>query len=285
MSSLFSPKGKLYVVSTPIGNMDDITLRAIDILKKVNLIVAEDTRHTIKLLKYHNIKSRLLSCYEHNEIRRCQELIRVMDAGKDIALVTNAGTPTVSDPGYRVVEKSLAANITVVPVPGVSAATAALSVSGLPTDSFIFIGFVPRKPGKRLSLLNSLVEEPRTLIFYESPRRLVNSLREFLQILGDRQAVLAREMTKIHEEFIRAPLSGIIRQLPSAGEIKGECTILIKGHEPKKEMSTKILQEQIKKEIAKSDAQVSTVAKQIAKRFGLPKKKVYDEIIKMKQHI
>lgn len=282
MSSLSLPKSRLYVVATPIGNMDDITLRAIDILKKVNLIVAEDTRHTLKLLNHHNIKNRLLSCYEYNEIERSCKLVRMMEEGKHIALVTNAGTPTISDPGFRMVQKSWSANITVVPVPGVSAATAALSVSGLPTDSFIFIGFVPRKPGKRHKLLDSLVYEPRTLIFYESPRRLVNSLREFLQIFGDRQTVLAREMTKIHEEFIRTSISGLINQIQSAGEIRGECTVLIKGHEAPKEVSTEILHDQINQELSGSGAKPSDAARKIAKRFGLSKKTVYDEIIKMK---
>jgi 16S rRNA (cytidine1402-2'-O)-methyltransferase len=282
MSSLSSFKGTLYVVSTPIGNMDDITLRAINILKQVNLIVAEDTRYTLKLLNHHHIKNRLFSCYEHNEVKRSSELADMMNEGKDIALVTNAGTPTISDPGFKVVQRSLSANINVVPVPGVSAAITALSVSGLPTDSFVFIGFLPRKTGKRHTLLESLIYEPRTLIFYESPRRLVNTLQEFLQIFGDREAVLAREMTKLHEEFIRGSISGIIDQVQSVGEIKGECTILIKGHAPDKDISPEILHEQIRQELSTFGAKDAAVAKDIAKRCGLSKKAVYDEIIKIK---
>ena len=281
MAPQFSSKGMLYIVSTPIGNLDDITLRAVDVLKKVTLIAAEDTRHTLKLLKYHNIKNRLLSCHEHNEMIRSRELVRLMEEGKDIALVTNAGTPTISDPGYRVVANTLSANIAVIPVPGVSAAFTALSVSGLPSDSFTFIGFLPRKPGKRNTLLQSLAYETRTIIFYESPRRLLNSLQEFLQIFGNRQAVVGREMTKVHEEFFRGFISDIIDRI-SAGEIKGECTILIEGYKSENKISPEILHEEIKRELKVSAEKDSTVAKKIARRFEISKKTVYDEIIKIK---
>ncbi|MCK5418905.1 MAG: 16S rRNA (cytidine(1402)-2'-O)-methyltransferase, partial [Desulfobacterales bacterium] len=200
-------KGVLYVVATPIGNREDITLRALNILRDVDLIAAEDTRKTGNLLAHYQIKNRLISFYEHNEKKRTPEIIGKLLDGISIALVSNAGTPSISDPGYRLIEAAIANKITVSPIPGVSAATAAMSVSALPTDSFVFIGFLPRKKAKRQQFLNELAVEPRPVIFYESPKRILTLLEEIISCMGDRPAVLAREMTKLHEEFIRGSVS------------------------------------------------------------------------------
>ncbi|MCK4988264.1 MAG: 16S rRNA (cytidine(1402)-2'-O)-methyltransferase, partial [Desulfobacterales bacterium] len=208
-------KGVLYVVATPIGNREDITLRALNILRDVDLIAAEDTRKTGNLLAHYQIKNRLISFHEHNEKKRTPEIIGKLLDGISIALVSNAGTPSISDPGYRLIEAAIANKITVSPIPGVSAATAAMSVSALPTDSFVFIGFLPRKKAKRQQFLNELAVEPRPVIFYESPKRILTLLEEIISCMGDRPAVLAREMTKLHEEFIRGSVSEILKTLKS----------------------------------------------------------------------
>ena len=200
-------KGTLYVVATPIGNMDDITLRALKILDQVDFIAAEDTRRTGKLLKYHNIKGRLISFHEHNEKERTPLLLERIESGSSIALVSNAGTPTVSDPGYMLLRSAVEKGIKVIPVPGASAVVASLSISGLPTDSFIFIGFPAKKKLKRFKQLQELADEKRTLIFYENPGRITTFIKELVDVMGDRYGVLCREMTKLHEEFIRGRLS------------------------------------------------------------------------------
>ena len=200
-------KGVLYVVATSIGHLEDITLRAIKTLAAVDLVVAEDTRHTGRLLAHHGVSTAQAAYHEHNETTKTPRLINRLKVGDAIALVTDAGTPGVSDPGYRLVTTALAEGIRVVPIPGVSALVTALSVSGLPTDSFIFIGFLPHQKVRRLDRIESLADEDRTLIFYESPRRVLGFIKELISVLGDRQAVLGREMTKLHEEFIRGELS------------------------------------------------------------------------------
>ena len=219
--------GHLYVVATPIGHLADITLRAIDTLSHADLIAAEDTRHTRRLLSAHGIETRLISYHEHNERQRTPELIQRLEQGECIALVSDAGTPSVSDPGFRLVQAAIEHGIAVIPIPGVSAVMAAVSVSGLPTDAFIFLGFPTRKKNKRMQELRNVSHLPQTLIFYQSPRRINGFLDELLEALGDRQAVLAREMTKIHEEFIRGPLSHIQAQLMEKEALKGECTLLV----------------------------------------------------------
>jgi 16S rRNA (cytidine1402-2'-O)-methyltransferase len=199
----------LYVVATPIGNRDDITIRALNILGRVDLVAAENTRHTGRLLAHHNIKGNLISYHEHNEVKRTPELIHRLKTGSSVALVSNAGTPSVSDPGYRLVKEAIANNIKVIPVPGVSAAVTALSAAGLPTYSFIFVGFPAKKKAKRLKQLKELASEIRTIIFYESPKRILTFLEEIIDAMGDRYGVLSREMTKLHEEFLRGFLSEI----------------------------------------------------------------------------
>ena len=274
--------GTLYVVATPIGNRDDITLRALSVLKDVDLIAAEDTRHTGKFLSLHNIKGRLISYHEYNEKERTPGLIDRLKNGSSVALVSNAGTPAVSDPGYRLIKEAIAAGIKIVPVPGVSAAVAALSVSGLATDSFIFIGFCPKKKEKRLDLLKDLNKEKRTIIFYESPRRILRLVEEIKSVMGERHSVLSREITKIHEEFIRGTLSEILTVLKQRSEIKGECTLLVSGCEEKEVSSPELVTRELKESICSNKKPLSVLAKETAKKFGLPKKAVYEEALRIK---
>ena len=275
-------KGVLYVVATPIGNREDITLRALNILRDVDLIAAEDTRKTGSLLAHYQIKNRLISFHEHNEKKRTPEIIGKLLDEISIALVSNAGTPSISDPGYRLIEAAIANKITVSPIPGVSAATAAMSVSALPTDSFVFIGFLPRKKAKRQQFLNELAVEPRPVIFYESPKRILTLLEEIISCMGDRPAVLAREMTKLHEEFIRGSVSEILKTLKSRAEIKGECTLLIAGFEGKEELNSEIITTEIKAALDKHQEGLSEITKSIAKKYGLSKNKVYAMALKVK---
>lgn len=221
--------GTLYLVSTPIGNLEDITFRALRLLKEVDLIAAEDTRRTKKLLNHYQIKTPLTSYFEHTSVKKTQSLIAQLKKGKNIALVSEAGTPTISDPGYKLTKLAIENRIKVIPIPGVSALIAALSASGLPTNNFTFEGFIPRKPGKRRNFFLSLRDQKRTLIFYESPRRLLITLKDLLAVLGDRQIVIARELTKIFEEMIRGRTSEVIELLEDK-TIKGEITILVSGN-------------------------------------------------------
>jgi 16S rRNA (cytidine1402-2'-O)-methyltransferase len=232
-SNLNSTKGILYIVSTPIGNLEDITLRALRILKEVDLIAAEDTRHTGLLLRHFGIQKPLTSYFEGNELRKKEFILSRLRQGDRIALVSDAGTPGISDPGFRLIQTAIESQIPVVPVPGPSAVIAALSVSGLPTDAFLFKGFLPHKCKKRRDLLKQLGETKETLIFYESPHRLSQSLKDILDILGDREAVLTRELTKIYEEVLRGKVSEIQNQVGER-KLKGEITLVISAKTRKK---------------------------------------------------
>ena len=275
--------GSLYVVATPIGNRDDITIRALNILGQVDLVAAEDTRHTGRFLAHHNIKCRMISFHEHNERKRTPDLINRLKAGSSVALVSNAGTPSVSDPGYRLVKEAIDSDIRVIPIPGVSAAITALCVAGMPTDSFVFLGFPAKKKARRLNQLNDLAGEHRTIVFYESPRRISTFLEEIIDIMGDRYGVLAREMTKLHEEFIRGSLSEILSSLNARPAIKGECTLLVTGCEENKEVSLKTVRTEIIKALEKKENRLSEIAKAVAEKHGLSKNKVYDEALKLKR--
>jgi len=281
-SSPATKKGALYVVATPIGNREDITLRALKILQDVDLIAAEDTRKSGKFLSHHRIKNRLVSYHEHNEKKRAPELLGKLLDGTSIALVSNAGTPCVSDPGYRLVAAAIANKISVVPVPGPSAATAAMSASGLPTDSFVFSGFPPQKKGKRMKFIAELAVEPRVLIFYESPRRIMAFLEEILHNMGDRPAVLAREMTKLHEEFIRGSISEILETMKARPEIKGECTLLVGGCQEGEAVGPAIVKAEIRAALEKQASGLSEIARTIAKKYGLPKNEVYEMALKVR---
>lgn len=268
--------GKLYVVSTPIGNLEDITLRALKVLDAVDLIAAEDTRHTQRLLTAHKIRNPLISCHEHNEAKRAIELIQRLKSGTHIALTTNAGTPLVSDPGYRLVCTALEQGITVIPIPGVCAAITALSVSGLPTDRFTFVGFPARKQARRMQQLKALAHGNQALIFYQSPRRLITFLEELVETLGDRPGVLARELTKIHEEFLRGPLTEIINTLKQRNAVKGECTLIVSGKSADQEPSMEKLEQALVDALSQKQEALSTIAKTLASQFGLSRKLVYE---------
>lgn len=273
-------KGVLYVVATPIGNLDDITLRAIKTFESVDFIIAEDTRHTGRLLSHFEITCPLVSCHEHNERQKAGNILFQLNEGKSAAIVSDAGTPSVSDPGYYLVKRAIEQGIKVVPIPGVSAAVAALSVSGFATDMFIFMGFPHRKKGKRKEQIQSIESESRTVIFYESPRRVLNFLNELKHLLGERECVVGREMTKFHEEFIRGNFTFAISELEKKASIKGEFTILLSGAE-REEISIEDIQNEIKSNLKKQDIKHSALAKKISKELNVPRNVVYNEILKI----
>ena len=220
--------GRIFIVATPIGTLEDITLRALRVLREADLIAAEDTRHTRKLLSHHGIHTPLTSFYQHQQFRQAPALIERVRGGATLALVTDAGTPGISDPGSWLVRQALEAGIEVVPVPGPSAVVALLSVSGLPTDSFVFEGFLPIKEGKKRRLLEELAGQERTLVFYESPHRLVKTLALMREVLGDRQAAVGRELTKLFEEVNRGTLGEVLARYEGR-EVRGELTIAVAG--------------------------------------------------------
>ena len=221
-------EGVLYIVSTPIGNLEDITLRALRVLKTVDLIAAEDTRHTRRLLTHYEIHAPITSYFEGNQIQKGEKLVARLKAGESVALVSDAGTPTISDPGYRLLAQCIEANIPIVPIPGPSACIAAASVAGLPLHNFTFEGFLSPKSGRRKRQLADLCEESRTLIFYESPHRVIVFLRDVLEVFGDRRISIARELTKKFEEVFRGTVTEAIEKL-QATPPRGEFTIVIAG--------------------------------------------------------
>ncbi len=228
MNKQTQAKGTLYVVATPLGNLEDMTLRGLRILKEVDLIAAEDTRTTRKLLTHYGIHTPQTSYFEHNEAKKAEALLKRLEGGQRIALVSEAGTPGISDPGFRLINHAINHNIPVIPIPGTSAALAALSVSGLPTDSFLFRGFLPTKPAKRRKAIEKWKEFDRTTILYESPHRLKATLKDLLEILGDRDIVIARELTKAFEEVLRGTISKVLQEL-GEGKIRGEITLVVAG--------------------------------------------------------
>ena len=265
--------GTLYIVATPIGNLEDITLRALRVLKGVNLIAAEDTRHTQILLSHFGIRTPLTSYHEHNERTKARQLIERLQQGESIALVSDAGTPAISDPGFRIVVEAVAAKIAIVPVPGAAALTAVLSAGGLPTDRFIFEGFLPAKQKERRARLQVLCVETRTLVFYEAPHRLKETLNDMQSILGERELVLAREVSKAYEEFLRGRLSNIIQQVDERA-IKGEITLLVRGSEEPPAISP----EQLKNEIDLLKAEgmgIKEIAQLLGEQHAYSKKEIY----------
>jgi 16S rRNA (cytidine1402-2'-O)-methyltransferase len=270
--------GRLYVVATPIGNLEDITYRAVRVLGAADLIACEDTRQTRKLLEYYGIQKPTISYHEHNELERTPELVARLAAGTVVALVSDAGVPLISDPGYRLVKAAVETGIPVEPVPGASAALAALAASGLPTDAFHFGGFLPSKPGQRAHVLEGLAEEKATLIFYEAPHRILETLETVERVLGQRQVVVAREITKVHEEFLRGTAGEVRGQLLARDLIKGEITLLIsKAHEPLPDDTP--LEEAVEA-LVRGGAPRMDAIKQVARRRGLSKRAVYDHLLK-----
>ena len=266
--------GILYLVATPIGNLEDISARALRILREATLIAAEDTRHTGSLLKHFEIKSQLTSYFEHNKLNKLDFILEKLSEG-DVALVSDAGTPAINDPGYELVKAALASGFDVRPVPGPSSPIAALTVSGLPTDSFLYLGYLPSKANERRKALTQVVDQPHTLIFLESPHRIVDSLEDILATLGDRQICVAREMTKMYEEYWRGQVSAAIEYFKSK-DPRGEFTLVIEGK--KKEESGKwdeeILLNAIKNEL-KAEKSAKEISAELAEQSGWNKKEVY----------
>jgi 16S rRNA (cytidine1402-2'-O)-methyltransferase len=221
--------GTLFIVAVPIGNPDDLTLRALQTLRAVGVVAAEDTRHFATLARHHGIEARAVSYHDHNEESRTRELVGRLQAGEDVALVSDAGTPLVSDPGYRLVRAAIEEGVNVTSVPGPSAVTTALAASGLPPHPFRFVGFLPRTAAARRAALDALRADDATLIAFEAPRRIVAAMRDALVVLGDRPACLARNLTKRHERYQRGTLSGLLAVLEAEEEVRGECTLLIGG--------------------------------------------------------
>jgi 16S rRNA (cytidine1402-2'-O)-methyltransferase len=270
--------GKLYLVATPIGNLEDITLRALRILKEVDLIACEDTRHTRKLLTHFDIHRPLVSYHEHNERTRSKELIHDLLSGKNIAIVSDAGTPGISDPGSGVISEAIDAGIEVIPIPGPSAVITALIASGLSTDEFRFAGFLPSKSSARRPKLEELIDVRTTLIFYESPHRLRQMLDDLLAILGDRKVVVARELTKLHEQFKRARLSDIASEL-SDEAVRGEYVIIVEGASAILKVPIGTIVEQVNALIQESGFTKKDAIKQVARLNGLPKGEVYQQVV------
>lgn len=266
----------LYIVATPIGNLADISPRAVQTLREAAWIACEDTRQTRKLLEHFSIPARTVSYHEHNEAERSEELLRRLEAGESVALVSDAGTPLISDPGYRLVKKAVGRGIPVVPIPGPTAAMAALSASGLETDRFYFGGFLPRKSGERRRMLERLKGLDATLIFHEAPHRLLECLRDVAAVLGDCQVVVARELTKVHEEFLRGTPAQVCAELKRRGNVRGEITLLIGRSETA--AASRIGADGLRAEVARLEregvARMEAI-KQTARRHSMPKRDVY----------
>jgi 16S rRNA (cytidine1402-2'-O)-methyltransferase len=270
----------LYLVATPVGNLEDISLRALRILKEVDLIACEDTRHTAKLLTHYGIRTPSQSYHKFNEESRAQQLVQMLREGKNIALVSDSGTPLVSDPGYELVSSCRREGIQVVPIPGPSAAIAALIASGLPADSFCFSGFLPSKRSLRKHRLEELAGLPMTLILYEAPHRLLSSLEDMAAILGPRRATVARELTKIHEELLHGTLPELLTLLQARDRIKGEITLVIERGEntPVAAEYPESLRQHVEEEMRKTGLPRNEALKSVAKQRGITRKDAYNQL-------
>jgi 16S rRNA (cytidine1402-2'-O)-methyltransferase len=274
--------GCLYLVATPIGNLEDITVRALRILGEAHLIACEDTRQTAKLLRHYNIDKKTISYHEHNEMTRAAELVIRLEEGANVALVTDAGTPGISDPGHHLISLCLRHHIAIVPIPGPSAVIAALTASGLPTEEFLFVGFLPSRGGERRKTLERLAPESRTLVLYESPHRLTSTLADALELFGRRPAVIARELTKLHEEFLRGDLAELlvrVRQQPPRGEI----TLLIgagaPGQVPASDLPAAPLNRRVEQIMLERNLDRKAALKTAARERGLSKREAYKQLL------
>jgi 16S rRNA (cytidine1402-2'-O)-methyltransferase len=272
--------GALYIVATPIGNLEDLTLRALRILKEVDLIAAEDTRHSRKLLDHYGIQTPLTSYHEHNEQAKARHLVERMQRGESIALISDAGTPVISDPGHRLVQEAIRSGISVSPIPGPSALMAALSASGLSVERFSFEGFLPAKRKERREKLQSLRAEMRTMIFYEAPHRARESLADIGEILGDRKMVLAREITKVHEEFLRGSAVDLSAQLADR-EWRGELTLVIAGASAVPAAPESIMAEI--RGLKNGGMRVKEIAALIGEKYSVKKRDVYRMILDLEK--
>lgn len=271
----------LYLVGTPIGNLEDVTLRALCVLKGADVIACEDTRQTQKLLNHYSITTRTISYHEHNEMTRSAELVLELEGGARVALVTDAGMPGISDPGFRLIALAIRHHVPVIPVPGASAFLAALVASGLPTDSFRFSGFLPAKSGQRRQLLESVRESPRTQVFYEAPHRIVGTLEDVVAMLGgERQVVVAREVTKLHEEFLRGRASEVLTLLKSRNTVKGEITLLIGKAEdkPQNPAARVSVRDRVGQIMLDEKLDEKAALKKAAKERGISKSEAYREL-------
>lgn len=268
--------GTLYIVATPIGNLEDITLRALRILQAVDLIACEDTRQTLKLLRHYGIRRPLVSYHEHNQRKRAEELIARLKEGRSVALVSDAGTPLLSDPGEVLLERAIAEGIPVVPIPGPSAVTTAAMAAGLPVDRFLFVGFLPARRGPRRAELERLKTIPYTLIFFEAPHRLAETLADMCEILGARPAVLARELTKVHETFERATLAELAERV-AAAPVKGELVLLVAGATGAcpTEVDATTLAERVKAVMSVTGLDAKTAIRRVAEEYGVSRREVY----------
>ena len=271
--------GTLYVVATPLGNLEDVTLRALRLLREVKLVACEDTRRTAGLLKAHGISTPTTSYFEHNERWKGAQVLEVVRKGGDVALVSDAGTPGISDPGYRLVRDARAEGLPVVPIPGPSAAVAALSVSGLPSGRFLFVGFLPARSGPRRAALEDLADARETLIFYESPLRVVSALEDMARILGDRPAFLCREATKIHEEYRRGTLSELRADLAERKEVRGEIVLVVEGGTAPVPASTETPEALFARLTSEGRTRREAV-KEVARALGLPAREVYRRVLR-----
>jgi 16S rRNA (cytidine1402-2'-O)-methyltransferase len=274
----------LYVVATPIGNLEDITLRALRILKEADLIACEDTRQTQKLLNHYGVTTRTTSYHEHNEAERSQELVRELKKGLRLALVSDAGMPGISDPGFRLISSAIRQGVPVIPIPGAAAAVTALVASGLPTDSFRFNGFLPAKSGQRARMLESIRTSPRTQVFYEAPHRVKEVLADIVEVLGPgRRVVMARELTKIHEEFLRGTAGEILETLNARGDVKGEITLLIGKAEEGDQAGPRVrISQRLEQIMSEEQLDEKTALKRIAKELGISKSEAYREMQRIK---
>jgi 16S rRNA (cytidine1402-2'-O)-methyltransferase len=276
----------LFMVGTPIGNLEDITLRALRVLKQVDLIACEDTRQTQKLLNHFGISTATTSYHEHNEMTRAPELVMKLEQGSQIALVSDAGMPGISDPGYRLVTLAIRHHVPVIPVPGAAAFLAALVASGLPTDSFRFSGFLPAKSGQRREMLESIKSSPRTQVFYEAPHRIRECLQDVVAILGlERPVVIAREVTKIHEEFLRGRAGDVLDAVESR-ELKGEITLLIGKAEEKAAASAAAktgIRERVNQIVAEEKVDEKAALKKVARELGVSRSEAYRELQRTKK--
>jgi 16S rRNA (cytidine1402-2'-O)-methyltransferase len=271
----------LFLVSTPIGNLEDITLRAIRVLKEVDLIACEDTRRTRILLSHYGIHTALTSLYDEIERKKGEVLVEKLLDGRSLAYVSDAGTPLISDPGYHLVRLAIEAGIHVVPVPGPSAVITALSIAGMPSDRFAFFGFLPEKAGRRQSFLQKLKTLPMTLVFYESPRRIVDSLKDIRDVLGDRDVAVTRELTKVFEEVIRGRVDELVGKL-EAQDIKGEITLLVGGAPGKPEAGDGEIEALYREIEQQGDFSTRDLAARIAGELDLPRKRVYELVLKLR---
>jgi 16S rRNA (cytidine1402-2'-O)-methyltransferase len=274
--------GTLYVVATPIGNLEDISYRAVRVLKEADLIACEDTRHTGKLLHHYGIDKPTVSYHEHNEAARAEELVTKLIAGLNVAQVSDAGMPGISDPGYRVIKLAIERGVPVVPIPGASAVVTALAASGLPTDSFQFLGFLPARSGERRTLLESVRNAQQTTVVYEAPHRIAETMKDIVELLGaERPVVLARELTKVHEEFIRGSAAQVLHRAQEH-ELKGEITLLV-GKGAEQQTAPKDIAQRLEELMREQKLEESAALKVLAKQQGISKSEVYRELQRVKR--